>query len=172
MFGESEAASASLQLELHPENSRAVGAKLLMLILGVFFVVLPATGLTIYFWYESAYIVQLATAVCLLSFVAVIYWSTNSSKSVYQVDISATGFSMFATKISPFMTPVNGWYKWEDIAYYTYEHGDENSKLKLNLYLNAGQCLTFYYLGFEEYGDLPKFYHILCQHLPGKERKM
>ena len=172
MFGESKVASTSLQLELHPENSQAVGAKLLMLILGTFFLVLPATGLTIYFLYESAYIVQFATAVCLLSFVAVIYWSTNSSKSVYQVDILPTGISMFATKISPFMTPVNGWYRWEDIAYYTYQYGDENSKLKLSLYLNASQCLTFYYLGIKEFGDLPNFYQILCQRLPGKERKL
>lgn len=54
MFGESDAASTSLLLELHPENSQAAGAKLLILFLGIFFVVMPVTGLTIFFSHIAA----------------------------------------------------------------------------------------------------------------------
>lgn len=172
MFGKNNDATNSLKLELHPENFRAIFSKMLKLILGIFLFVLPATGLAIYFLYESAYLVYGATAVSLISFVAIIYWSVNSTKSVYQVDISPTGFSMLTTTTSAFAESVNGWYRWEDIAYYTYDVGDESTKLKLILYLNSGQCLSFYYLGLKETGDLPNFYHILRNRLPEKERKL
>ena len=49
MFGESNTASTSLLLELQPENFQALGVRLLMLFLGIFFVVFPVTGLVIFF---------------------------------------------------------------------------------------------------------------------------
>lgn len=172
MSGESDLYVNGLELEIHPQSARAVSSKILKLILGSFLVVLPLTGLTFYFLLESDYVVHATVAVNLISYMGIIYWIINTSKSVYQVDISPSGFTMFATKISPFLTPVNGLYTWNEIDSYTYGSEYPNQKYKLNVNLKSGQTLCFYYLGVKEFGDLPRFYRILRSRLPEKEQKL
>lgn len=170
--GESNLYVNGLELEIHPENARAILSKIFKLILGSFLVVIPLTGLTFYFLLESDYVVHATVVVHLISYMGVIYWIINTSKSVYQVDISPTGFSMFAIKVSPFLTPVNGLYTWNEIDSYTYGTDYPNKKYKLHLNLKSGQSLCFYYLGVKEFGDLPRFYRILRSQLPDKEQKL
>lgn len=171
-FGESDLSKNRLELEMHPENGRTIFYKLLILFLGTFIVFPLVTGMTIYVFFESKYMIHATVTIGLLTYVAIIYWGINNAKSVYQVDISPSGFSMFATKVSPFMTPVNGFYAWGDIVSYTSDSIDDDPlRCRLILNLNTGQSWTFYYLGFKKSGDLPIFYRKLLSQLPEKERK-
>ena len=164
---ESDLSINRLELEMHPANGRAIFYKLLILFLGTFIVFPLVTGLTIYVLFESKFMMPATVTTGLLTLIAIIYFSINGSKSVYQVDISPSGFSMFATKVSPFMRPVNGFYAWGDIVSYTFDSIDDDPlRCRLILNLNTGQSWTFYYLGFKKLGDLPIFYRTLGNYLP------
>ena len=162
-----------LELEMNPENGRSTLSKILILLLGVFIISPVVTGLTFYVFFESRYVAHATVTINILTFIGIMYWAINSSKSVYQVEISPSGFYIFAKKTSPFLPTLNGWYNWGDIASYTFDTFDDDPlRGKLILNFNSGQSWTFYYLGFKKTGDLPSFYRTLRNHLPEKEQKL